>query len=150
MWILYIYWILGHVYLGLCVRLYMSHIMRKPVYAICEQQRRRSACTSTQSDHHLCCSLPGLYNTSTCYSQNFKTLASLISWAGWFESYLVTTPEDRFSRDVAHIIWDFIIILTILLLPIFILTLVIHECSVQQELIIPTCLIGYKKKLTLR
>ena len=23
---------------------YMSHIMRKPVYAICEQQRRRSAC----------------------------------------------------------------------------------------------------------
>ena len=27
----------------------MSHIMRKPVYAICEQQRRRSACTSAQS-----------------------------------------------------------------------------------------------------
>ena len=26
------------------------------------------------------------YNTSTCYSQNFKTLASLISWAGRFES----------------------------------------------------------------
>ena len=24
----------------------MSHVMRKPVYAICEQQRRRSACTS--------------------------------------------------------------------------------------------------------
>ena len=24
--------------------------MRKPVYAICEQQRRRSACTSAQSD----------------------------------------------------------------------------------------------------
>ena len=26
-------------------------------YAICEQQRCRSACTSTQSDQHLCCSL---------------------------------------------------------------------------------------------
>ena len=26
-------------------------------YAICEQQRRRSACTSAQSDQHLCCSL---------------------------------------------------------------------------------------------
>ena len=38
--------------------LHMSHIMRKPVYAICEQQRRRSACTSAQSDQRLCCSLP--------------------------------------------------------------------------------------------
>ena len=25
--------------------------MRKPAFAICEQQRRRSACSSTQSDH---------------------------------------------------------------------------------------------------
>ena len=37
---------------------YMSHIMRKIVYAIREQQRRRSACASTQFDQHLCCSLP--------------------------------------------------------------------------------------------
>ena len=34
--------------------------------------------------------------------QNFKTLASIWSWAGQFESYLVENPEDRFSRDVAH------------------------------------------------
>ena len=26
-------------------------------YVICEQQRRRSACASAQSDQHLCCSL---------------------------------------------------------------------------------------------
>ena len=31
--------------------------MRKPVYSICEQQRRRSACAFGQSDQHLCCSL---------------------------------------------------------------------------------------------
>ena len=31
--------------------------MRKPVFAICEQQRCRSACTSVQSDQHLCYSL---------------------------------------------------------------------------------------------
>ena len=31
----------------------MSHVMRKPVYAICEQQRCRSACASAQSDQHL-------------------------------------------------------------------------------------------------
>ena len=30
-------------------------------------------------------------------------LASLCSWAGWFESYLVLDPEDRFSCDVAYL-----------------------------------------------
>ena len=35
----------------------LSPVMRTPVYAICEQQRRRSACASAQSDQHLCCSL---------------------------------------------------------------------------------------------
>ena len=35
----------------------MGHVMRKPVYAKCEQQRRRSACASVQSDQHLCCLL---------------------------------------------------------------------------------------------
>ena len=39
---------------------------------------------------------------TTCYLQNFKTLASFWSWVGQFESYLVTNPEDRFSRDKAH------------------------------------------------
>ena len=42
----------------------MSHIMRKPVFAICKQQRRRSACASAQSDPLLAI---------------FKTLASLCS-----------------------------------------------------------------------
>ena len=36
----------------------MSHVIRKPIYAICEQHRSRSACTSVQSDQHLCFSLP--------------------------------------------------------------------------------------------
>ena len=39
--------------------LYVSDVMRKPVNAICEQQRRRSACECAQSDQRLCCSLPG-------------------------------------------------------------------------------------------
>ena len=80
----------------------MSHVMRKPVYAICEQQRRRSACASAQSDQRLCYSLPRWYNTFSFYIQNFKPLASLCSWAGRFESYLVANPEDRFSHDVAR------------------------------------------------
>ena len=40
--------------------------------------------------------------TSTCYIQTFKT--RFCSWAGGFESYQVENPEDRFSRDKAHII----------------------------------------------
>ena len=48
-----------HCFAKTCLLEYLSHIMRKPVYAICEQQRRRSACASAQSDQCLCCSLPG-------------------------------------------------------------------------------------------
>ena len=44
-------------------------------------------------------------NTSTCYSQKFKTLAGLIRWAFRFVSYLVTNPEGSFSRDVAQFKW---------------------------------------------
>ena len=35
--------------------------------------------------------------------QNLKPLASLHRWTGQFESYRVANPEDRFSRDGAHI-----------------------------------------------
>ena len=34
--------------------------------------------------------------------QNFKSVPSLRSWAGWFVSYMVGNPEDRFSRDEAR------------------------------------------------
>ena len=39
----------------------------------------------------------------TCYIKSFKILASFCSWAGWFESYLSKIPKDTFSRDVAHL-----------------------------------------------
>ena len=58
-------------------------------YAICEQQRRRSACASAQSDQHLCCSLPRQNDTSSLYIRNFKILAGYCSWAGQFVSCLV-------------------------------------------------------------
>ena len=73
-----------------------------------EQQRRRSACTSVQSDQHLCCSLPRKYNISSFYIWNFKPLANFFcSCADQFESYLVENPKDRFSRDEAQI-WDMV------------------------------------------
>ena len=58
-------------------------------YAICEQQRRRSACASAQSDQRLCCSLPRQNDTFCLYIRNFKILAGLCSWAGQFMSCLV-------------------------------------------------------------
>ena len=40
------------------VLFYLRQVMRKPVYTICKQQWRTSACASVQSDQRLCCSLP--------------------------------------------------------------------------------------------
>ena len=77
---------------ALKIQIQLSLVMRKPVYAICEKQRRRSASASAQSDQRLCCSLPGQYNTSTCCIKNFKALASFCSWADRFEPYLVENP----------------------------------------------------------
>ena len=34
------------------------------------------------------------------------TLAGFYNWAGWFESYLVKNPEDRFSREEAQIVYQ--------------------------------------------
>ena len=61
------------------------------------------ACTNEMKKRHLDTVLRQAADSSTCYSRNFKTLASLISWAGRFESYLVENPKDSFSRDVAPI-----------------------------------------------
>ena len=75
----------------------MSHIVRKHVFVICEQQRRKSACTSAQSDQRLCFSLPRQCNISSFYMQNLKPPASLCSWEGQFESYWLQTPKTGFS-----------------------------------------------------
>ena len=87
-------------------RVYLSHIMRKPVLVVCGQQRRRSACTSMQSDQHLCCSLFRWNNTCSCYVLNFKTRASFCGCTGRFLFYLIANPEDRFSCDKAHLWHD--------------------------------------------
>ena len=90
---------------GNIVKRRMSHIMRKPVYARCEQQRCRSACASVQSDQRLCCSLPRLDSTSSFYIWNFKPLPSFCCWAGWFESTLVANPRRQvFSQQGSYIL----------------------------------------------
>ena len=69
----------------------------KPVFRVFEQQRRRPACASAQSDQCLCCSLIGKYHILTCYKRNFNSPASLCSCAGWFAYDLVRNPADRVS-----------------------------------------------------
>ena len=71
-------------------------------YAICEQQRRRSACACTQSDRHLCFRwLAGIIPILAKSKMSRLQLVSLAEQAGlsltWSE-----TSEDRFSRDEAQ------------------------------------------------
>ena len=47
--------------------------------------------------------LDSIYNTSSFYIRNSKPLPSFCDCAGRFVSYLVANPEDRSSRDEAHI-----------------------------------------------
>ena len=70
---------------------------------VCEKHRRRPACASAQSDQRLCFSLFGKFHIQTCYKRSINFLASLCSWAGWFESHFVGNPEDRFSGVAAQL-----------------------------------------------
>ena len=80
-------------------------------YVICEQERRRSACASAQSDQRLCCSLLRYYNISRFYSRNFKTLAGLCSWAGQFVSCLVGDSRRHiFSWRGSFVLFYFLVI----------------------------------------
>ena len=77
--------------------------MKKPVYAICEQQRSRSACASAQSDQHLCfccldCIIPlvSISEISSLYLASVAAQVGLgITWS--------QTSEDKFSHDEAHL-----------------------------------------------
>ena len=72
--------------------------MRKPVYAICEQERRRSACASAFVIHCLDRIIPlfAIAEISRLKLVSVAEQAGLsLNWA--------QTPEDRFSRGEAHL-----------------------------------------------
>ena len=82
---------------------HMSHVIRKPVMPYAnnkgaDQPAHRRSLISTIDVRCLDSII------SSFYIWNFKPLASFCGCAGRFESYLVENPEDRFSRDQAHII----------------------------------------------
>ena len=85
------------------VQYQVSHVMRKPVYAICEQQRFRSHYASTQSGQHL---------FVHCFDGIIPILAkpkaASLSLVPVAEQTCLSltwshTTEDRFFRDEAQI-----------------------------------------------
>ena len=80
------------------VRYQVSHVMRKPVYAICKQQRLRSDCASTQSDQQFCGSL--LCSIIPIVAKPKVSSLSLVSVVEQTSLSLTWshTTEDRFSE----------------------------------------------------
>ena len=79
----------------------MSHVMRSPIIANNKgavQHAHPRSLISAFVVRYLDITMFYLY----LLNPKFKTLASLCSWAGRFESTLVANLEDRFSRDEAH------------------------------------------------
>ena len=66
---------------------------------ICEQQRRRQACASAQSNQHLFIRYLESIVDKLAPRKISLFLASLCIWGDWFETRFVGNPEDRFSRD---------------------------------------------------
>ena len=76
--------------------------MRKPVYAICEQQRRISDCASAQFDQHFCCSvvrcldslvpLVSISKISSYHLASMAVQASLcLIWSKTLKTYCLMT-----------------------------------------------------------
>ena len=83
---------------------------RKPVFGVCEEQRRTSACASAKTDQRLCYLLFRKCRTYTCYRQNFNFLAtcSLCSWGDWGWSLALSeTPKTGFVATWPNYIFVF-------------------------------------------
>ena len=69
-------------------------------YVICEQQRRRSACASAQSDQRLCCSLLSIISLDSIAKISRLYLASVAAQAGLCLTW--SDHEDTFCHNEAH------------------------------------------------
>ena len=82
---------------------YMSHVMRKSAFCICENKCVNQLPGNYPADKHFC--FHYIYSTISLLpnSKIFYAVAIFFCSAHWFVSDLVTNPKDRFSRDMAHI-----------------------------------------------
>ena len=93
---------------------------RNPDFVASEQQMRRPACASAQSDLRICYSLSGKYDYKCCYMQNINSPACLCMWEGGLNlnrsqtlktDFLATRP--KYSNANVHTVFFIIIVLTL-------------------------------------
>ena len=81
-----------------------THLMRKPILVLCEQQRRTSDCASAQSDQRFCYSLSAKNNSyARCNPSFFNMLACLSSTTGRFVHNPVINREIQFFSQSAQL-----------------------------------------------
>ena len=103
----------------------MSHVIT-PVYAICEQQRRRSACTSAQSDQRLCFScLDSIIPLVSVSEISSLYLASMAAQAGLCLTWS-QTPKTAFL--VTRLKYNTGVRLSLMRKTVLIFTVHVHWC----------------------
>ena len=82
--------------------------MRKPVFCICENKGADQLRGNHAADHRLCfCYIDSIIPHFSESEINFKPLPVLCGGTAWFVLDLVGNPEDKFSRDTAHVFQTF-------------------------------------------
>ena len=71
-------------------------------FCLCENKDADQLCSNCTADQRLC-----FHNTLSTIPPllNFKIPAFVCDYTGWLVSGLVENPKDRFSRDLAHIMF---------------------------------------------
>ena len=78
--------------------------MRKSAFCICENKDTNQLRGNREADQRLCFRYTdSIYNASTSYIRNFKSIAIWYGCTALFVSDLVGNHKDRFSRDAAQL-----------------------------------------------
>ena len=84
--------------------IYMSLVMRKPAFCICENKEADQVPSNCAADQRLCFHYTDSNNPSTTLIRTFKPLTIFCGYTARFVSDLVGSPEDWFSHNEAHIV----------------------------------------------
>ena len=76
--------------------------MRKPYFVACEQQSRRPACASAQTDQRVCYALLGNYKSPNSLMQNFNILVSRCSRVADLDLTWPEAPKTGFLTSSSH------------------------------------------------
>ena len=87
--------------------------MRKSDFCICENKDADQLRGNRLADQRLCFRYTDSTIPLLSESKNFKPLGIFCGCTAWFVSDLVGNPEDRFSHNEAHKVYDFFNFLTL-------------------------------------